>query len=53
MPENPYLPQPDAELERLDRFVGSWTMEGHLLGSDETSIKGETTSRWLPGSSST
>lgn len=24
-------------------------MEGHLVGSDETNIKGETTYRWLPG----
>jgi Protein of unknown function (DUF1579) len=48
MPEDPNLPQPDPELKRLDHFVGSWTMEGHLVGSDETSIKGETTFRWLP-----
>jgi hypothetical protein len=53
MPGNPNLPQPDPELKRLDRFVGRCTMEGHLLGSDETSIKGETTFSWLPGSSST
>jgi Protein of unknown function (DUF1579) len=43
------MPQPDPALKRLDRFVGSWTMEGHLVGSDETNIKGETTFRWLPG----
>jgi hypothetical protein len=43
------LPQPDEALRRLDRFVGSWTMEGHLVGSDETTIRGETTYRWLPG----
>ena len=49
MPENPNLPQPDAELKRLDRFVGSWTMEGHLLGSDETGIRGEATFCWLAG----
>jgi Protein of unknown function (DUF1579) len=36
-------------LKRLDRLVGSWTMEGNLLGSDEKNIKGETTFRWLPG----
>ena len=24
-------------------------MEGHLVGSDETNIKGETSFRWLPG----
>jgi Protein of unknown function (DUF1579) len=43
------LPQPDAALERLDRFVGRWSMEGHLVGSDETTITGETSFRWLPG----
>jgi hypothetical protein len=30
------LPQPDPALKRLDRFVGSWTMEGNLVGSDES-----------------
>jgi hypothetical protein len=49
MPENPNLSQPDPELKRLDSFVGSRTMEGHLVGSDETSIRGETRFRWLPG----
>jgi Protein of unknown function (DUF1579) len=49
MSETPDLPQPDPELKRLDRFVGSWSMEGHLVGSDETTIRGKTTFRWLPG----
>jgi hypothetical protein len=49
MSENPDLPQPDAALKRLDRYVGTWTMEGHPVGTDETTIKGETTFRWLPG----
>jgi hypothetical protein len=35
MSENPDLPQPDPALRRLDRLVGSWTMEGNLVGSDE------------------
>jgi hypothetical protein len=43
------LPTPDPALRRLDRFVGTWSMEGHLPGSDEIVIKGETTFRWLPG----
>ena len=43
------LPTPDPALRRLDRFVGRWSMEGHLVGSDEITIKGETTFRWLPG----
>jgi Protein of unknown function (DUF1579) len=43
------LPTPDPALKRLDRYVGTWSMEGHLPGSDEIMIKGETTFRWLPG----
>ena len=49
MSENPNLPQPDPELKRLERFVGRWSMEGHLVGSDETTIRGEAAYRWLPG----
>lgn len=49
MSENPNLPQPDPALRRLDRLVGTWTMEGNLVGSDERNITGETTFRWLPG----
>jgi hypothetical protein len=49
MSENPNYPQPDPELRRLDRLVGRWSMEGHLVGSDETNIRGETTFRWLRG----
>lgn len=26
------LPQPDPALRALDRFVGTWKMEGHLIG---------------------
>jgi Protein of unknown function (DUF1579) len=43
------MPTPDPELKRLDRFVGTWSMEGNLVGSDEKNIKGQTTFRWLPG----
>jgi hypothetical protein len=43
------LPAPDPALGRLDRFVGTWSMEGHLVGSDEITIKGEATYRWVPG----
>jgi hypothetical protein len=42
-------PQPDAALKRLDRFVGTWSMEGNLVGSGQKNIRGETTFRWLPG----
>jgi hypothetical protein len=43
------LPTPDPALRALDRFVGTWSMEGHLVGSDEITIKGQTTFRWRPG----
>src|ERR671922_2322012 len=43
------LPTPDPALRRLDRFVGTWSLEGHLVGSDEITITGQTTFRWLPG----
>jgi uncharacterized protein DUF1579 len=51
MTENtaPQLPQPAPELKRLDRFVGTWAMEGNLVGSDEKNITGRATFRWLPG----
>jgi hypothetical protein len=49
MSESAELPQPDPALRRLDRFVGRWSMEGNLLGSEERNIKGETSFRWLPG----
>jgi hypothetical protein len=42
-------PEPDPALRRLDRLVGTWSMEGHLVGSEEKNIKGEVTFRWLPG----
>jgi hypothetical protein len=45
----PGLPTPDPALQRLDRFVGTWRMEGHLIGSDENNIRGEAAYRWLPG----
>jgi hypothetical protein len=31
----PQMPTPDPALKRLDRFVGTWSMEGHLVGSNE------------------
>jgi hypothetical protein len=43
------MPTPDPALRRLDPFVGTWSMEGHLLGSSENNIKGRATYRWLPG----
>jgi Protein of unknown function (DUF1579) len=49
MSDNQQLPQPDPALRRLDRLVGTWTMEGNLAGSDDKNISGETTFRWLAG----
>jgi len=49
MSDTPGLPQPDPALRRLDRLVGTWSMEGNLVGSDDKNITGETTFRWLPG----
>jgi len=43
------FPEPDPALTRLDRFVGTWSLEGHLVGSDDITIRGQTTFRWLPG----
>jgi hypothetical protein len=43
------IPTPDPALKRLDRLVGTWSLEGHLRGSDEMNIKGQATFRWLPG----
>jgi hypothetical protein len=43
------MPKPDSALKRLDRFVGTWSMEGHYVGSSENNIKGHASYRWLPG----
>jgi Protein of unknown function (DUF1579) len=40
---------PDPALERLDRLVGTWTLKGRLVGSDEDNIVGEITFEWLEG----
>jgi hypothetical protein len=45
----PQMPSPDPALKRLDRYVGTWAMEGHLVGSDDTNIKGQASFSWLPG----
>jgi hypothetical protein len=42
-------PGPDPALRALDPFVGTWSMKGHLLGSDEENILGRATYRWLEG----
>ena len=45
----PQMPTPDPALRSFDRFVGTWRLSGHLDGSDEETITGEMTYRWLPG----
>jgi hypothetical protein len=42
----PQMSTPEPALKRLDRFVGTWTMEGRLAGSSETTIKGQAGYRW-------
>jgi Protein of unknown function (DUF1579) len=42
-------PVPDPALKGFDPFIGSWSMKGHLIGSDEENIVGQSTYRWLPG----
>lgn len=43
------MPQPDPALKRLDRLVGTWSMKGHLIVSDEENIIGRATFQWLDG----
>jgi hypothetical protein len=45
----PQMPTPDPALRRLDRFIGTWSLEGHLVGSSDNNIKGQVSYRWLPG----
>jgi Protein of unknown function (DUF1579) len=45
----PQAPTPDPALQRLDRLVGTWTLTGNLVGSDEENISGEITFQWLEG----
>ena len=48
--QNQQPPHPDPALQRLNRLVGRWTMKGRPIGSDEDSITGTTTFKWLHGS---
>lgn len=43
------MPTPHPSLKELDKFVGKWSMKGHLVGSDEETIGGELVYEWLPG----
>jgi hypothetical protein len=42
-------PKPDAALKHLDRLVGTWSMKGKTLDSDEENVAGKTTFKWLHG----
>lgn len=43
------MPTPDPALRVFDRFIGTWDMQGHLVGSDEVNIAGRATYRRVPG----
>jgi hypothetical protein len=47
--QEPQAPTPDPALQRLDRLVGTWTLKGNLVGSDDENISGEITFQWLEG----
>jgi len=49
MTEHPAMPTPDPALAALDRLVGTWELTGRLAGSEEDTITGRATFRWLPG----
>lgn len=42
-------PVRDPALECLDRLVGTWALQGHLVDSAEENIVGEITFEWLEG----
>jgi len=44
---NQGMSTPDLALKRLNRLLGTWSMKGHPIGSDEDSITGTTTFKWL------
>ena len=43
------MPTPDPALRVFDPFIGTWDMQGHLVGSDEVNITGRATYRRVPG----
>ena len=44
---NQGMPMLDLALKRLNRLLGTWSMKGHPIGSDEDSITVTTTFKWL------
>lgn len=47
--QNPNMPTPHPSLKALDKFVGKWSMSGHLVDDNKEILKGEATYEWLPG----
>jgi hypothetical protein len=43
------LPAPDPALRRLDKLAGTWSMRGHLVGSEQENIIGQVSFHWLDG----
>ena len=48
-PHDQNTPKPDPALTRLDRLSGSWNLKGRPLDSEEDSITGTTTFKWMHG----
>ena len=44
---NQGMSTPDLALKRLNRLLDTWSTKGHPIGSDEDSITGTTTFKWL------
>jgi hypothetical protein len=40
-------PRPDPAMKRLLALVGTWRLEGHVVGSEDYNIKGTTRFQWL------
>lgn len=40
-------PKPDPALKRLECLIGTWKLEGHVIGSDDYNITGTTSFKWL------
>ena len=42
-------PRPDPALKRLEKFVGTWEVNGRTLDAEEDNISGRFAFQWLPG----
>ena len=40
---------PDPALKRLEKLVGTWSIKGRTLDSQDDNISGQVTIEWLPG----